>query len=229
MRCVADSQAALRGILSTKPRSGQFRAIRYDQLVCDAMLWFPHLTIVNMWTPAHIGTVGNELADDTAKEATTRDPDPSLFLSLTSIHRHIYLLTLSSWDVRWKATKTGAALHTVDKSPPSLIPTPLYSSSSLSRKTSSSISQLHTGFTFLNADWAKSDFVDSAACKVCGDPFETRTHFLLECQSWEPACHQLYTPSRSAGLFGSLHVAPLLSHPKLLKALRKFVEATDQF
>ncbi|KAJ7206091.1 hypothetical protein GGX14DRAFT_367534 [Mycena pura] len=182
-----------------------------------------------MWTPAHIGTVGNELTDDAAKEATTRDPDPSLFLSLTSIRRHIHLLTLSSWDARWKVSKTGAALRAVDKSSPSHIPAPLYSSPSLSRKTSSSISQLRTGFTFLNADRAKSGFIDSAACEACGDPFETRAHFLLECQAWEPARQQLYIASRSAGIPGSLYVAPLLSHPKLLKALGKFVEATDRF
>ncbi|KAJ6540060.1 hypothetical protein DFH09DRAFT_1368626 [Mycena vulgaris] len=172
--CAADSQAALGGILSTKPRSGQFRAIRYDQLVRDAMLWYPHLTIVNMWTSAHIGTVGNELADDAAKI------HPSSF---PSFH---------SWDPRWKITKTGAVLCAVNKSPPSLIPSPLYSSSSILRKTSSNISQLRTGFTFLNADRAKSGFVDSAACDACGDPFETRAHFLLECQSWEPARQSLY-------------------------------------
>lgn len=219
--CVADSQAALRGILSTKPRSGQFRAIQYDQLVRDAMLWYPHLSIVNMWTPAHIGTVGNELADEAAKEAMAMEPDPSLFLSLTSVRQHIHLLTLNSWETRWKLTKTGAALRTVDKSPPSLIPIPLYSSSSLSRKTSSNISQLRTGFSFLNAHWAKSGFVDSPACDACGDPFETRAHYLLDCPAWEPARQPLYTASKSVGLFGPLHVAPLLSHPKLLQVARE--------
>ncbi|KAJ7444754.1 hypothetical protein B0H11DRAFT_2341763 [Mycena galericulata] len=117
----------------------------------------------------------------------------------------------------------------VDKSPPSLIPAPLYSSSSLSRKTSSNISQLRTGFTFLNADRAKSGFINSASCDACGDPFETRAHFLLECQSWEPVHQPLYAASRSVGLCGPLHVAPLLSHPKLLKALGKFVETTARF
>ncbi|KAJ7747119.1 hypothetical protein DFH07DRAFT_831203 [Mycena maculata] len=215
--CVADSQAVLQGILSTKPRSGQFRAILYDQLVRDAMLWHPHLTIVNMRTPAYIGTVGNELADDAAKEATAREPDPSLFVSLTSVRRHIHLLMLNSWDARWKITKAGVGLRAVDKSPPSLIPAPLYSSSSLSSKTSSNISQLCTGFVFLDADRAKSGFVDSAPCDACGNPFETRAHFLLECQSWEPACQLLYTTSRSAGLFGPLHVAPLPLPPKASK------------
>ncbi|KAJ7851175.1 hypothetical protein B0H14DRAFT_3451565 [Mycena olivaceomarginata] len=37
--CVADSQAALRGILSTAPRSGQYRAIRYDTIVRHALVY----------------------------------------------------------------------------------------------------------------------------------------------------------------------------------------------
>jgi recombinational DNA repair protein RecT len=37
--CVADSQAALRGILSTAPRSGQYREIRYDTIVRHALVY----------------------------------------------------------------------------------------------------------------------------------------------------------------------------------------------
>ncbi|KAJ7605221.1 hypothetical protein B0H17DRAFT_1222003 [Mycena rosella] len=164
---VADSQAALRGILSTKPRSGQFRAIRYDKLIRDALRSLPHLTILNLWTPAHIGTVGNELADAAAKEATECEPDPDNFVSLTSVRRHIHLQVLQAWDVRWKATKTGKALRYINRTSPSLVPIPLYSSSSLSRKTSSAIAQLRTGFSYLNAHRFKSGFVDSTACEAC--------------------------------------------------------------
>jgi hypothetical protein len=46
--CVADSQAALRGILSTAPRSGQHCEVAYDKLVPNAMVARPHLTILNM-------------------------------------------------------------------------------------------------------------------------------------------------------------------------------------
>jgi ribonuclease HI len=227
--CVADSQAALRGILSAAPRSGQFRAIQYDMLVRDALLSRPHLTILNLWTPAHIGTVGNELADLAAKEATSLDPDPNAFVSLTSVRRHIHLQILESWNTMWKSSKTGGALRYIDKTPPSLTPIPLYSSSTLSRKTSSSISQLRTGPSFLNSHRFKSGFVNSPACEACGAAHETRAHFLLECPLWEPLRQPLHAASRSAELFGPLHVSPLLTHPKLLKALGKFVEDTGRF
>ncbi|KAJ7865914.1 hypothetical protein B0H14DRAFT_2318853, partial [Mycena olivaceomarginata] len=97
------------------------------------------------WTPAHIGTVGNELADVRAWEATTLDPDPSLFVSLTTVRRLIHLQTLASWDDRWKHSKSGGALRYMDKSPPSLQTIPLYLSMTLPRRTSSAISQLRTG------------------------------------------------------------------------------------
>ncbi|KAJ7652475.1 hypothetical protein DFH06DRAFT_1331102 [Mycena polygramma] len=48
-------RSGLKGITSTAPRSGQFRAIHYDQLIRRAMDRLPALRITNIWTPAHIG------------------------------------------------------------------------------------------------------------------------------------------------------------------------------
>ena len=227
--CVADSQAALRGITSTAPSSGQFRAIQLDTLIRRALPSCPHLAVLNLWTPAHIGTVGNELADAAAKEATNLEPDPSTFISLTSTRRLINSQVLSEWDEVWKRSKTGSALRQIDKSPPSLNPIPLYSSSTIARKTSSIISQLRTGPSHLNAYRFKSGFVPSPACEACGAAYETRAHFLLECSAWEPLRRTLHSAAKEAGLFGPLHVLSLLCEPKLLRAVAAFIEATGRF
>lgn len=207
----------------------EFRAIHYDKMIRDALVRRPHLTIMNLWTPAHIGTAGNELADAAAKEATEQDPDPNNFVSLTSVRRSIHLHILDRWDALWKSSKVGRALRYIDKSPPSLIPIPLYSSSSLSRKTSSSLAQLRTDFSYLNAHRFKSGFVASPACEDCGAPFETRAHYILECPAWELHRQPLHAAARKVGIFGTLHLSPLLTHPKLLASMGSFVEATGRF
>ncbi|KAF7372215.1 reverse transcriptase [Mycena venus] len=227
--CVADSQAALRGTLLTTPRSGQFRAIRYDTLIRQALSSRPHLAVLNLWTPAHIGTIGNELADAAAKEATNLAPDPTNFVSLTSTRRLIHLQILNQWDRASKHAKTGGELKRIDRSPPSLNPIPLYSSLTIARKNSSIISQLRTGPSHLNASRFKSGFISSPACDACGAAYETRAHFLLECQAWEPLRKPLHSAAKEAGLFGPLHVSPLLCEPKLLRAVSNFVEATGRF
>jgi ribonuclease HI len=81
---VLDSQAGLLGILSTAPHTGQSQAIVFNNIVCTAMSCLPSLHIMTLWTPAHIGTTGNKLADDTAKVLAHLPPSPSLTLSLSS-------------------------------------------------------------------------------------------------------------------------------------------------
>ncbi|KAJ7619975.1 hypothetical protein DFH06DRAFT_1010832, partial [Mycena polygramma] len=91
------------------------------------------------------------------------------------------------------------------------------------------ISQLRTDFSFLNATRFKSGFIQSPACEACGAAHETRAHFLLECPAWEPFRKPLHDASSSAGIFGPLHVSPLLTNPKLLTSLGKFIDATGRF
>ncbi|KAJ7820161.1 hypothetical protein B0H14DRAFT_2168978, partial [Mycena olivaceomarginata] len=55
----------------------------------------------------------------------------------------------------------------------------------LSRKTSSAISQLRTGPSFLNVHPHKAGFTHSPACEACGAAKEMRAHFILECPAWE--------------------------------------------
>ncbi|KAJ7711872.1 hypothetical protein B0H16DRAFT_1744737 [Mycena metata] len=71
--------------------------------------------------------------------------------------------------------------------------------------------------------------VESPRCEACGAANETRAHYLLECPHWEPFRQPLHTACREVGFYGSLHLAPLLTSPKLLKPMAAFVEATGRF
>ncbi|KAJ7212843.1 hypothetical protein C8J57DRAFT_1538968 [Mycena rebaudengoi] len=105
----------------------------------------------------------------------------------------------------------------------------LYASTSLSRRTISSISQLRTDFSFLNACRAKSGFITSPACDACGAPYETRAHFLLACPAWDAHRPPLYRASMEAGSFGNLHLPTILNDQILFKPVAKFIEATGRF
>ncbi|KAJ6505699.1 hypothetical protein C8R47DRAFT_967730 [Mycena vitilis] len=225
---VSDSQAGLKGITSTAPRSGQFRAVRYDQLVRSAMDRLPSLRITNLWTPAHIGTTGNEFADDAAKTATTLRPSPLLPISLTSCRRRIDADILGLWEAEWKRASTGRGLRAIDSSPPSLILRTPYSSSS-SRAAISLVSRLRTDFSELNAHRFRCRLSPSPACDACGAAYETRAHFLLHCPAWDRLRPALQLSSYKAGLLGAVDVRSLLNHPKLLKAVSNYIAQTGRF
>ncbi|KAF7371586.1 Transcription factor [Mycena venus] len=224
---VSDSQAGLQGIVSTAPRSGQFRAILYDQLLRRALLVAPHLRITNLWTPAHIGTCGNELADIAAKAATLLPASPSVPVSLTTCRRRIREDILRRWDVQWGLSTTGRALRQVDRLPPFLILRHPYTAP-IPRPMISIISRLRTDFSPLNATRFRLRQTNSPACDACGAP-ETRAHFLLQCPAWEHLRPALQRASYAADILGAVDVPSLLTNAKLLKALVDFISATGRF
>lgn len=225
---VSDSQAGLKAVLSTSPRAGQFRAILYDQLIRSAMVRCPELRITNLWTPAHIGTAGNELADDAAKAATLLPPPPSVPVSLTTCKRRVNSLILERWTEMWKVATPGRDLREIDDSPPSLILRSPYLSEA-ARADISIISQLRTDFCTLNAHLFRCRLAPSPACDACGAPKETRAHFLLHCPAWEHLRQPLQFASYNAGVLGAVDVRTLLNHPKLLKPVIKFITDTHRF
>ncbi|KAJ6514382.1 hypothetical protein C8R47DRAFT_920978, partial [Mycena vitilis] len=91
------------------------------------------------------------------------------------------------------------------------------------------ISQLRTGPSQLNEYRFKAGFIASPSCMACGAAVETRAHYILECPAWEPHRQPLHHACRTIGLYGPLHLSPLLNEPKLLKAFAKFIEATGRF
>ncbi|KAJ7712529.1 hypothetical protein B0H14DRAFT_3902207 [Mycena olivaceomarginata] len=107
----------------------------------------PSLRITTLWTPAHIGTTGNELADDAAKASTRLPPSPSLTISLTSCKRRIDLAILEKWDAMWKFSSTGRGLREIDDSPPSLILRSPYLSSAVAKR---HIHHLPSAYRFLS-------------------------------------------------------------------------------
>ncbi|KAJ7170322.1 hypothetical protein C8R43DRAFT_1120750 [Mycena crocata] len=214
---VSDSQAGLKGIRSTLPRSGQFRVIKYDRMVSEAMERLPGLQITNLWTPAHIGTVGNEFADAAAKAATLLPPPPAIPVSLTTCKHSINHLILERRQDTWTVANTGHGLRQIDATPPSLILRTPYTSSA-ARASISIPAQLCTNFSALNTHRFPCILVPSPTCDACG-----------RLNEWEHLFQQLQLASYSAGILGAVDVQSLLSHPRLLKPVVKFIAVTGRF
>ncbi|KAJ6527272.1 hypothetical protein DFH09DRAFT_1187079, partial [Mycena vulgaris] len=98
----------------------------------------------------HIGTTGNELADEATKAATLLPAPPTAPVSLTTCKRRINVDVLDRWKALWAVAKTGRGLREIDDTQPSLILRSPYISSA-SRAAISILAQLRTDFSALNA------------------------------------------------------------------------------
>ncbi|GIX77402.1 RNase H domain-containing protein [Caerostris darwini] len=65
-----------------------------------------------IWTRAHVGTEGNEIADLHAKEATTREEvDLPLSLSFNHLKKEIAKAIKTDWQRQWSSSSKGRAVH----------------------------------------------------------------------------------------------------------------------
>ncbi|KAF7372330.1 reverse transcriptase [Mycena venus] len=188
----------------------------------------PTLRITNLWTPAHIGTVGNEFADDAVKAATLLPPPSTIPVSFTTVKRAVSIQILERWEWLWSVATTGRGLRDVDNSAPSLILRSPYLSSAACADISI-LTQLRTDFSALNAHRFRCRLAPSPACEACGAPWETRAHFLLHCPAWEYLRPPLQLASFKAGVLGSIDVRMLLNHLKLLKLVISFIAQMHRF
>src|SRR6202451_371674 len=92
---------------------------------------------------------------------------------------------------------------------------------SLSRKHASLLIQLHTGHKHLHA----MKCADTPIFPACEDAHETVHHFLLSCPVYEHyRCDLFFILCQ-----GSRSLATLLSHPKAIKHVFKYIGKTGRF
>ncbi|XP_035215007.1 uncharacterized protein LOC118188623 [Stegodyphus dumicola] len=72
-----------------------------------------HLNIQMFWTRAHMGTIGNELADELAKQAAMNDDaiNSPLAWPISHFLRKLHLQSVMQWQVLWDAEDTGRRAH----------------------------------------------------------------------------------------------------------------------
>ena len=96
---------------------------------------------------------------------------------------------------------------------------------SLPRKNTSLLIQLRTGHALLNQHLFNMKLADTPICPACQDAHEKVHHYLLSCPVYERHHqHLFYSLNR-----GSRSLTTLLSHPKAIEHLFKFITKMGRF
>ena len=134
------------------------------------------------WIPSHVGTQGNEDADELAKEATEMRQD-QVPIGLDTAKRCIHRKVKEKW-------KQGCKHEVYDKWKKSR---KVDQEKKMTRKQRTTLAQLRTGHSYpLRAYRHRLGKEDSATCEECGTGDETTDHLLLECDRWRTARIRYY-------------------------------------
>ena len=166
------------------------------------------------WVPAHKGHLGNELADDLARQGAsgTQAPVPDQpGLPWPQVKKEVHSRFLAWWDDRW-STRTDCRQTKLWL--PSTDSSRAFTTLQLNRRQFSLMVQIVTGHNYLRYH---SGLVDSLPddsdylCRYCWEDDETSSHIVADCPAMEVA---------RATVFKTLKLAPPLSCS--YSRLRKF-------
>ena len=216
-RCTvfSDNQAAVRAMANPKCPSGQY-------ILAEAIQGLDKLRDLGWevqirWIPGHENVPGNEIADQTAKEATgyvdafraivDPPPEPEALQILTATTKPAIRLAMQNeWQQGWEAAKHGRDLFRLGVRPGKGT---LKTHIGLHKALSSVITQMRNGKIGLRAYLHSIDRADSDQCQ-CRLGRQTVKHVLLECRNWAEEREQMW-----AGKTPCVDIKQVLCSPSL--------------
>uniref|UniRef100_A0A8C1TCJ5 RNA-directed DNA polymerase from mobile element jockey n=1 Tax=Cyprinus carpio TaxID=7962 RepID=A0A8C1TCJ5_CYPCA len=181
----SDSSSALKSIMST-------RTDREDLLVEIYTLLYrlkaEGIVVYFCWVPAHIGIVGNEKADQLAKEALKKNlVDIKVPLGRSEVKSVINKEIIKLWQQRWENSSTGRWYYNIEKSVRKN--EQFYGRH---RKEEVMISRLRFGHTGLNSTLAIMGKHENGMCDAC-DVLETIEHVFFKCNKYHDERNSLFS------------------------------------
>lgn len=167
-----------------------------------------NITVTILWTPSHIGIMGNELADQLAKRATTLNyyaDNIQIASDLKQVMKH---KIKSLWQNHWNSIPTK-----LQKIQPSLSHPYYIGASNLSRQDLAVLRRLRIGHTRFTHGYLMSSN-SRPFCSTCNCIY-TVEHIILECQQYTTRRQQL-------NLKGSLQ--EILGNPDNVPSVLQFLK-----
>jgi ribonuclease HI len=173
---ISDCKSALQAIANPTNRSGQ-------QIILSILRETEHakktlgLHLRLQWVPGHRGVIGNEKADQLAKEAVRLNRNHEFGNLASHQKRENKEGMLRDWKTEWQTTTKGNHLRQIDSGLPAGHTRRLYGS--LPRQRANLLAQLRTGHSWLATYGNDKGFTDSDRCE-CGAR-ESVVHVLVDC------------------------------------------------
>ena len=179
IKILSDSQAAIQALANDDIRSTEVLETIYQLELLAAKA--KRLTIA--WVKAHVGTSGNEKADDLAKKGTSCTNFLQVAMPEGKVKNEVKNKTRVQWNKNWNARTdckhTKFFFPNLSKSKSKAI-------LKLSRTHVTRIIQIVTGHSLLSYFQSKLDCHISPTCRLCGNGNETFVHLVTECDTlWQ--------------------------------------------
>ena len=202
-RIFTDSQAAMNRLLDDRPGPGQLMAVR--GIIGATRIHQQGADISIYWVPGHAGVVGNEIADQWALDAATRElrsrsrllsdvvrPTPSTSaMSISFLRATLRRRAVSSWRDEIVKRGTGRRPYRVPRvGEVPRIPAALRRAR---KGLASRFFQLASGHAMI-APFLKEKFgwVESDQCWWCSCGRQSREHLFKECRTWKDEIRELW-------------------------------------